>query len=116
MKYIKSGSGTTVLGENYKKEVLLRDIDLVSPNAIAQLIIIEPRTTVKDHYHKKSTEIFYFLNGSVIFKIDDTETICSPGDLLVCEQNEMHEIRNESDTEARYLAVKTQVDDDTFWE
>lgn len=116
MRYIKAGSGKIVVGENYKKEVLLKDIDLISSTALSQLISISPKTNVKNHFHKKSTEIFYFLSGMVVFNINNQETICNPGDLLVCEQNEMHEVRNESDNEAKYLAIKTQVDDDTFWE
>ncbi len=115
MKYINSGSGEIINGENYKKEILLRDIDLISSTALSQIIIINPKTAVKNHYHKVSTEIFYFLTGAVVFNIDGNDTVCSPGDLLVCEANEMHEVRNDSDEEARYLAVKTQVDEDTFW-
>lgn len=115
MKYIKAHSGEIVVGENYTKEILLKDIDLISQTALSQLIMINPKTTVQDHYHKKSTEIFYFLSGIVVFKIDGKETLCSPGDLLVCEKDEMHEVRNESDEEVKYLAIKTQAADDTYW-
>ena len=115
MKFIKANSGKIIEGKGYDKEILIKDIDLISSTALAQLIVIKPKTTVADHYHKESTEIFYFLTGSVTFNIEGQKVFCEPGDLLVCEKNEIHEVTNESNYNVRYLAIKTQGEKDTFW-
>lgn len=115
MKFIKKDSGTIIDGNGYSKEILAKDIDMISNQALAQIIRINPGDVAPNHYHKNTTEIFYFLEGSVDFKIDDQSFICNPGDLLICNQNEKHEVTNRSENIAKYIAFKTQCEDDTSW-
>ncbi|OIP23551.1 hypothetical protein COX95_02600 [bacterium CG_4_10_14_0_2_um_filter_33_32] len=97
MKFIKSGQGTLVEGKGYKKDVFIKNVDLISNKVLVQMIIIDPHGIAGDHYHKKTTEIFYFLEGKGIFIVEGKEHECFPGDILICEANEMHSTRNESD-------------------
>ena len=108
-----------VEGDGYKKDVFVKGVDLISNKALVQMIIIDPHEIATDHYHKKTTEIFYFMEGTGVFIVDAKEYECFPGDILICEANEMHSTRNESDQTWKYLAFKTDNSDleggDSIW-
>ncbi len=116
MRFIKSGEGEFVKGQGYNKKVLQRGIDLVSAKALVQFILIDSKTEVKPHYHKKTTEAFYFLEGEGIFGINNKEILCSPGDFLICESNEIHSTKNNSGRTWKYIAFKIDVaENDLYW-
>lgn len=118
MKFIKADQGTKVEGKGYTKDVYVKGVDLISNKALVQMIIHEPHATADDHYHKTTTEIFYFLEGKGIFIINNKEIECEPGDILICEPNEVHATRN-LDQKWKYLAFKTDRTDtennDSYW-
>lgn len=109
MKFIKSGQGKLIEGRGYKKNVFVNGINLISNKALVQMIIINPNDVAPDHYHKKTTEVFYFLEGSGVFIVNDQEYKCFPGDILICESNEVHSTRNETNEVWKYLAFKTDI-------
>ena len=115
MKFIKSGKGNWIQSRAYSKRILLDKINLLSNNALVQIIRIKPHDVVADHFHKRTTEIFYGLSGSGTFIINGNEIIFAKGDLLICEQGEIHATRNPHNENWEYLAVKSDNKDDTYW-
>lgn len=116
MKFIKNGTSELIHGEGYDKEVLVEKVDLLSNNALVQYIIMKPHSKVVPHYHEKTTEIFYFLEGEGEFNIEGEVVKPKTGDVLVCEVGETHSTDNNSDSQWKYLAFKTHNDkNDLFW-
>jgi quercetin dioxygenase-like cupin family protein len=117
VKYIESDKAELVHGKGYSKLIFARNIDMQSDKAIAQMIIMEPHTEVPPHYHKKTTELFYFLSGAGKFIIDGQVFEPKIGSILICELNEKHSTINENDVPWNYMAFKTYQDDgDSYWE
>jgi len=80
-----------------------------------QELEIAPGQVAKYHYHKKQTEIFYFLNTVGEFWVNGEKAMLAVGDLLIIEPNDKHEVRNTSTESFRYVAYKFNwVEDDYF--
>ncbi len=80
-----------------------------------QSLRIKPHESVGPHFHKKQTEIFYFLNTNGIFEINGKAVPLAPGDALVVEPNDVHAVRNDSGEDFLYVAFKFDwVDGDYF--
>ena len=117
MKYISKEQAELKHGDNYSKLVFVENVEMYSDKSLVQMIIIEPKTDVASHYHKKTTEIFYFLSGKVTFIVDEQSIVCEPGSVLVCEPNEKHAVKNGDDEVCKYLAFKTyQEGGDSIWD
>lgn len=115
MKFIKAGIKNWIEGEGYSKNLLLDNIDLISSKSLVQIIKIKSGNHVDNHFHRTTTEIFYGLLGNGIFTIEDKDFTFGAGDLLICEKNEVHSVKNSTDEDWLYLAVKTDNKSDTFW-
>jgi quercetin dioxygenase-like cupin family protein len=100
----------------YLKNVLLMGDDLECEGALVQVIIIPPNSQIPDHYHKTSREFYIVLGGESTIKVDNTERVLRPGDMLFTEPGDVHRLRNDSENEFELLVFKTNAGkDDTFW-
>lgn len=116
MKKLKDTDGEWLDKRGYSKKVFLDDKALNKPGIFFQKIKIKPGDTVKNHYHKKATEIFYFLNSKGYFVVNGGKVILEKGDTLVIEPGENHEVVNNSEEDFLYLAFKFDSDDeDLYW-
>jgi mannose-6-phosphate isomerase-like protein (cupin superfamily) len=64
------------------------------------------------HYHKKSTEYYYVLNGSGTIKLDDEEIDLKKGDLLTINPGVKHQAKG--DLEVLVIAVPPAKEDHYF--
>ena len=111
MKYIKSKEIFEKSGwikeKGYKKKILLDEQDLKRQGSVLQMNIVEPNTNLASHHHKKMTEAVYVLSGEASLVINGKDFFMRPGDIITIEPNEIHNGRNPSHNEFKYLVFKT---------
>jgi len=110
MKIIKSQNKEWLEKEGYSKRIFLDEKDLNHPGSLVQEIKIKPGETAKEHYHKKQTEIFYFLTENGYWIINEEEMSFKKGDVLVIEPLDKHTIINNTKEDYIYLAFKFNYD------
>ena len=73
------------------------------------LLVIEetlaPGCGEKRHYHNKSIQCFYILEGTALMKIDDRNVVLAQGMALHIQPRTDHAIVNESSNEIRFLVI-----------
>ena len=116
MKVIKSQEKNWLEKKGYDKKVLLDGSDLGFPGIVVQEVRIKPGETASVHYHKKQTEIFYFLDSNGYWLINGDEYRFSKGDVLVIEPNDRHEVINDTEEDYEYLAFKLNSEEGDFYE
>jgi mannose-6-phosphate isomerase-like protein (cupin superfamily) len=115
MQHIKNANATWTRKSGYSKKVLATPEILKHTGLLVQELEISPGQVAKYHYHKRQTEIFYFLNTVGEFWVNGANVPLDVGDLLVVEPNDKHEVRNTSTEPYRYVAFKFNwVEDDYF--
>jgi len=62
----------------------------------------------KAHGHSIIDETFYFMEGNGVMIIDDKEHDAIEGSVFLCEQKEMHNIRNNSDRPIKVVFIKSK--------
>ena len=67
MKLVKSHDKEWLEKEGYSKRIFLTEKDLKHKGIHVQELKIKPGEVAESHYHKKQTEIFYFLNNNGYF-------------------------------------------------
>lgn len=115
MKIIKPVGHKWEDKEGYSKKILLDRID--KDKVVIQEVKIKPGKTAKSHYHKKQTEIFYFLNNNGYWLVNRERMEFEIGEILVIEPGDRHEVINETQNDYLYIAFKYNYDvDDLYWE
>lgn len=100
----------------YVKDIPFNEKDLRCKGAKFQIVKFKPHTTIKPHYHKKTSEIFYINNGKGMLKINNKEFRCSANDFFLCEPDDNHEFINDTDEDFVILIFKTnEEDNDIYW-
>jgi quercetin dioxygenase-like cupin family protein len=117
MKFIKARDVGWQDKGGYSKKVLLNGKDLNFPGVLVQEIKIKARDIAASHFHKKQTEIFYFLNSNGFFTINGAKIVPEIGDITVVEPNDKHIVTNNTDEDFLYLAFKINYDEkDIYWD
>lgn len=116
MKIIKPEEKDWTPKKGYSKKVLVDGIDLGFPGAVVQEVLIKPGETASIHYHKKQTEIFYFLTANGYWLINGDEYRFDVGDVLVIEPNDRHEVVNDTKEDYRYVCFKQNYEEGDFYE
>ena len=72
------------------------------------VILLKPDEKMgeKAHGHKFIDETFYFVEGDGIMIIDDKEHPAPQGSVFLCETEEMHNLRNDSDKPIKIIFIK----------
>ncbi len=116
MKIIKQNNKEWQQKEGYSKKILLNEDDLNYKGGLVQLIKVKPREVAGVHYHKKQTEIFYFLTKNGYWMINGEKHVFEMGDTLVIEPNDEHFVMNDTEEDYIYLAFKFNYDQsDLYW-
>jgi len=118
MKIIKTTDKQWVdMQGSYSKKVLLNDEELKHKGVFVQEVKIKPGETAKEHYHKKQTEIFYFLSENGYWVINGEKVTFKIGEILVIEPFDKHEVTNNTAQDYTYLGFKLDYDSsDLYWE
>lgn len=67
--------------------------------------IIEPGGSIGEHTHIGEQEAYFILDGVASYNDNGTETKLYPGQLALCRDGESHAIRNDGDSNLRYIAL-----------
>lgn len=117
MKFIKTREKEWQDKKGYSKRIFLNEHDLKHPGALVQEIKIKPGEVVASHFHKKQTEIFYFLNTNGYFTVNGEKIVPEVGDILVMEPNDKHITTNNTGEDFLYMAFKVNYDEkDLYWD
>lgn len=101
----------------YVKDIPFTEKDLHCPGAKFQVVKFKPHTSIKQHHHKKTHEIFYIRNGTGILKLDHQIFRCKPDDFFLCQPGDVHEFINDTDQDFIILIFKTnEAEEDMFWD
>jgi quercetin dioxygenase-like cupin family protein len=101
---------------SYIKNIAFTEKDLQCVGTKFQIVTFLPHTSIKPHYHKKTTEIFYTRSGRGILKLNHQKFLCSPDDFFLCEPGDIHEFINDTNKEFTVLIFKTnEIKKDVYW-
>lgn len=64
-----------------------------------------PGTAEVWHYHEKSNQLFYVLEGRLTLTLEDDTALLGIGDALNVPPNIRHQARNESENAVRFLVI-----------
>lgn len=70
------------------------------------IIILKPGETLGRHYHNEVEETFYFIEGTPIIKINETEYRTEIGDAFLIEPKEIHDIINDTQVPVKVIFIK----------
>ena len=73
-------------------------------NMVAELHVA-PGQCTGFHAHNDDVELFYLLEGELVFVEDGSETVLKPGDCTSTTRGSKHQIINRSEDMAKVLAV-----------
>lgn len=117
MKIIKSNVKNWVDKQGYSKKIFLDEKDTGIPGLLVQVVKIKAGETAKTHYHKKQTEIFYFLTKNGYWIINGEKMTFEVGDILVIEPLDKHLVANDTSEDYLYLAIKYNYgQNDLYWQ
>ncbi len=64
-----------------------------------------PGTSEIRHYHRKASQFFYVLQGTLSIEIGGNEFVLSPGQGVHVNAGELHQVRNLATIDAEFLVV-----------
>ena len=97
--------------------VIFESKDFSSPGHLLQVVSNLAGKKLKAHFHKKQTEVWYFLEGNATWTINGVAYTVKPGDAFVIEPNDVHEVNNTNTTDCKVLVFKINLpkDDPDFY-
>lgn len=78
---------------------------LLSENVIIKEELMPPKTEEQLHFHEKTEQFFYILEGEANFIIDQKKVLVSKNEGLKIEIGQAHKIANKSSVELRFLVL-----------
>lgn len=114
MKFVNQEEKEWVERRGYSKKILLTEDEIKSEGNLVQIVKVNPHTQIKPHYHKQTIEIFYILKGNAILFFGDRKIEAKPGDVFLCEPNDVHGVINDSNEEFSLLVFKINEKEDDF--
>jgi len=64
-----------------------------------------PGTSERPHLHERARQMFYVLEGELTMCMDDENVQVGPGSALEIEPGTVHQAKNESGADVRFLVV-----------
>lgn len=90
-------------------EVILQDIAdekiMNMKNRVFLKMTLKQDCSLGLHTHYGEQEIYYILEGSGMYRDDDQEYMVHEGDVLLCETNHQHAIRNHTSDKLVFIAL-----------
>ena len=78
---------------------------LISDNAIVKEELMPPHTEEQLHFHKKTDQFFYILEGEATFLVDEMKLLVSKHEGLPIKKGQTHKIMNNSNAALRFLVI-----------
>lgn len=117
MKLIEIDPETWQEGRGYRKNRLLAAEALRQPGALVQLFVAPPGAHIPPHYHRASVEVYVVRRGVCELVVNGEQYELRPGDVVLMEPGDVHELTNRGEEEFEVLVVKTNAEGkDTVWQ
>ena len=71
------------------------------------LILLKSGQVLGEHGHKEVEETFYVIEGTPTLVVNGKKILTEPGDVFRLEPFERHDLRNDTDKQARVIFIKT---------
>jgi quercetin dioxygenase-like cupin family protein len=100
LRVIADGKGETIIRHKFERE------QMFGRSRLAAELIIRPGHSVGMHPHADDVEIYYMLSGALVsMNSDGSEEPFLPGDAMLTGGGEVHGVRNDTDKDAKMLAI-----------
>ena len=99
VKNLKDGPGSVTM------QGFLTAEDTNGKLNFANIVTIEPGCGIGPHPHVTNAEIYWILEGELVYTEDGEEHILHPGDISYTADGHTHAIENRSDKTARMAAI-----------
>ena len=97
---IRGGKGETEM------HLIAESVDeLYGKGRLFNRMIIQPGNSIGEHKHEGDNEIFYFLSGTGTYNDNGTIVEVGPGDVTVCNDGELHGLKNTGDVPLEFIAL-----------
>ncbi|MFJ8235622.1 dimethylsulfonioproprionate lyase family protein [Ureibacillus sp. NPDC094379] len=80
---------------------------LKGPNVDIGIVVLKPGQDFQNHYHTTCEEVFYILEGSIDYYINNERVPAKPGDLIQCAPGDTHYLINQSNSNFKALFIKS---------
>lgn len=91
-------------GGEHIQEIIGIQSGSIHSHSLAQ-VTLTPGKSSAPHFHKESEESYLILSGTASLKIDHVKFKLMPGEAILIEAGEVHQIANTSDENLTFLAV-----------
>ena len=71
------------------------------------LILLKSGQVLGEHGHKEVEETFYVIEGTPTMVVNGKKILTEPGDAFRLEPSERHDLRNDTEEQARVIFIKT---------
>ncbi len=104
-------------GRGYRKRRLLSAGELRQAGALLQVVVVPPGSHIPPHRHGTSVEVYVVTRGVCELIVNGQAHEIRPGDVLLMEPGDVHELTNHGTEVFELLVFKTNVGlADTKWE
>jgi mannose-6-phosphate isomerase-like protein (cupin superfamily) len=86
--------------------------ELLSALRVFELCRLPPGTSIGEHLHDETEEIYYILSGDGTMDLDGTPREVHAGDAVLTQPMSRHGIRNTGTTDLEVLIVEVEVASD----
>ena len=116
MKVIQTDDEGWQEGRGYRKRRLLSAGELRQEGALLQVVVVAPRAHIPPHRHRTSIEVYVVRRGVCELVVNGERRELRPGDVLLMEPGDVHELTNRGEEPFELLVFKTNAGDgDTVW-
>lgn len=116
MKIIQLDGDEWQEGRGYRKWRLLSAGALRQAGALLQVVVVPPGSHIPPHSHATSVEVYVVRRGVCELIVNGERHEMRPGDVLLMEPGDVHELFNRSNEDFELLVFKTNAKTaDTYW-
>ena len=104
-------------GRGYRKRRLLSAEELRQPGALLQVVVVPPGSHIPPHRHATSVEVYVVTRGICELIVNGARHELRPGDVVLMEPGDVHELTNYGTEVFEVLVFKTNAEKgDVVWE
>jgi mannose-6-phosphate isomerase-like protein (cupin superfamily) len=74
-------------------------------NLVISSTLLHPGKQTTGHTHPGQEEVYYFVSGKGLMKIEEAYWPVFPGDIMLIEDGEFHQVINEGDEDMYFVCV-----------
>lgn len=100
---------TTKAHDEIPRKALIKVGELESNIQTVNYAWLEKGKSFKPHKHDDCEELYFFLEGKGLMKIDDKEFEVKKDDFVVVEKRDWHSLKNPSSKQLTFLSIRVKI-------